>query len=382
MAFFSVFGLKASTTYYLEGTIGKSRICMRFEDFTESYPDEEPRITDVRYFYLSSLKDIVLEGTRNKNQFTFYFNENEGKFDEKFVLAKDAKGVFKGNWFHKSGKKLAVVLNPILVTAIKNPYKHIPFISAYKNSDPFEYMRSSKLTFRTESFSTFKGQTFRWVSETHGKCIGFYLDSTFSAATRDLINPKLEVINFENAMNQLSCATQWDYSDGGGIEISFSQYYLDQNLISFSIWKSWFCGGAHPDFGYDSYLLDLNTGKQYALEELIAFDKSAVIYDEKADNFTEYVAYKRDFFAPNILALFKEQGSVYADYNSEEDPCMELYNDPESWTFANWEFTEEGLRFSCSVARAARACETESFTISFDKLNAWKQASFPYSFPE
>ena len=382
MAFFSVFGLKASTTYYLEGTIGKSRIYMRFEDFTESYPNEEPRITDVRYFYLSSLKDIVLEGTRNKNQFTFYFNENDGKFDEKFVLAKDATGVFKGNWFHKSGKKLAVVLKPILVTAIKNPYKHMPFINAYKNSDPFEYMRSSKLMFRTDSIRTFKDQTIRWVSETHGKCAGFYLDSSFSAATRQLINPKLEVINFENAMGQLTCATQWDYSDGGGIEISFSQYYLDQNLLSFSIWKSWFCGGAHPDFGYDSYLLDLNTGKQYALEELIAFDKSAVIYDEKADNFLEYVAYKRDFFAPNILALLKEQGSVYADYNSEEDPCMELYNDPESWTFANWEFTEEGLRFSCSVARAARACETESFTIPFDKFKAWKQASFPYSFPE
>lgn len=382
MAFFSVFGLKATTTYFLEGTIGKSPICMRFEDFTESYPNEEPRITDIRYFYLSSLKDIVLEGIRMNDQFTFYFNQNDGKFDEKFVLTKDTKGVFKGNWFHKSGKKLPVTLEPINAATVKNPFDHIPFIDAYKNSDPFEYVRSSKLTFRTDSITSFKGRTFRWVSETHGKCPGFFLDSSFSAATHQLINPKLMAINLENAMGQLTCATQWDYSDGGGIEISFSLNYLDHNLISFSIWKSWFCGGAHPDFGYDSYLLDLNTGKEYALEELIAFDKSAVVYDEKADNFTDYVAYQRDFFAPRILQMLIEQGSVYTDYKSEEDPCMELYNDPESWIFANWEFTESGFRFTCSVARAARACETESFTIPFDKFKAWKQTSFPYSFPE
>jgi hypothetical protein len=119
MAFFSVFGLKATTTYFLEGTIGNSPICMRFEDFTESYPNEEPRITDIRYFYLSSLKDIVLEGIRMNDQFTFYFNQNDGKFDEKFVLTKDTKGVFKGNWFHKSGKKLPVTLQPINAATVK-----------------------------------------------------------------------------------------------------------------------------------------------------------------------------------------------------------------------------------------------------------------------
>ncbi len=355
---------------------------MRFEDFTESYPKDEPRITDIRYYYLSSLKDIVLEGTRFKNQFTFVFNEDAGKFDEKFVLTKDATGSFKGNWFHKSGKKLAVILKPIQVNAIKNPYNHIPFINAYKNSDPFEYVRSSKLSFKTDSLSNYHDQLFRWVRETHGTCSGFYLDSTFKPTVRQRVNPKLEEILIENAMNQLSCATQWDYSDGGGIEISFTMNYLDKNLLSFTIWQSWFCGGAHPDFGYDAYLIDLNTGKDYALEELIAFDKSTVIYDEIADNFSDYVAYRRDFFAPKILQMLIDQGSIYTNYNAEEDPCMELYNDPESWVFANWEFTESGIRFSCSVSRSARACETESFTIPFDKFKAWIQASFPYTFPE
>lgn len=355
---------------------------MRFEDFTESYPKDDPRITDVRYYYLSSLKDIVLEGTRFKNQFTFVFNEDAGKFDEKFVLTKDATGNFNGNWFHKSGKKLAVILKPIQVNAIKNPYNHIPFINAYKNSDPFEYVRSSKLSFKTDSLSKYHDQLFRWVRETHGTCSGFYLDSTFKTTVRQRVNPKLEEILIENAMNQLSCATQWDYSDGGGIEISFTMNYLDKNLLSFTIWQSWFCGGAHPDFGYDAYLIDLNTGKDYALEELIAFDKSTVIYDEIADNFSDYVAYRRDFFAPKILQMLIDQGSIYTNYNAEEDPCMELYNDPESWVFANWEFTESGIRFSCSVSRSARACETESFTIPFDKFKAWIQASFPYTFPE
>jgi hypothetical protein len=75
------------------------------------------------------------------------------------------------------------------------------------------------------------------------------------------INPFLEEILLENAMNQLSCSSDWEYSKGSDIETDIHFQYLDRNLFSFSIFQSWFCGGFHPDFGKTSYLLDLTNGK-------------------------------------------------------------------------------------------------------------------------
>lgn len=62
-----VFPIFAMDSYHLEGTLGKSTIYMQFDDYTKDYPKEEPRITDVRYFYASSLKDIPMEGKRGFN---------------------------------------------------------------------------------------------------------------------------------------------------------------------------------------------------------------------------------------------------------------------------------------------------------------------------
>ena len=372
---------KASTVYNLEGTLGKSKIYMRFEDYTADYPEEEPRILDVRYFYSSSLKDIVLEGTRKGSTFTFYFDLDETTFKEKFVINKDAKGNFSGTWQDSNGKTLKVVLRPISLNGIINNYDHLKLVQDYKKTNPFEYIRSSKLKFKTDSTSFFQGEKFRWLSETHGTTFGFYLDSTFSQKNRDCVNPRMEEILVENAMNQLTCSSQWEYSSGNGIERSISLNFLDNNLLSFTLFESWYCGGAHPDFGKSCYLLDLNTGKNYEFEELFSFDASSVVYDETNDNFTQYNDYRSNFFAPKIVSLLLEQELISVDYNNEEDPCMELYNEPDSWTFSEWEFTAEGIVFTPSVFRAARACETETFLLPFSVLSEWKVSKFPYSFP-
>jgi len=381
VVFFIATAAKASDVYNLEGTLGKSKIYMRFEDYTGDYPDEELRILDVRYFYSSSLKDIVLEGTREGSTFTFYFELDETAFKEKFVINKDVKGNFSGTWQGSNGKTLKVLLHPIQLKGIANNYDHLKLVQEYKQTNSFEYVRSSKLKFKTDSTTLFQGGKFRWLSETHCATFGFYLDSTFSQKTRDCVNPRLEEILVENAMNQLTCSSQWEYSSGTGIERSLSLNYLDKNLLSFTLFESWFCGGAHPDFGKSCYLLDLNTGKNYEFEELFAFDASSVVYDGTHDNFTQFNDYRSNFFAPKIVSLLLEQELISQDYNSEDDPCMELYNSPESWRYSDWEFTAEGIVFTPSVFRAARACETETFLLPFSVLSKWKVNKFPYAFP-
>lgn len=383
---FSSFTVLASKQYALQGTVGKAKICMKFEDFTMDYPDDEPRIVDVRYFYHSSLKDIVLEGFRNKNTFVFYFDKDDNSFKEKFTLTKASNGSFSGTWENGKGKKLAVNLAPITLQNT-HPYKHIGLVEKYRTTDPYEYVRSGFLTFKEDSLTRFEGKTLRWVHEQHGYTYGFYLGSDFDPAIRERINPRLEEILFQNAMDQLSCSSGFDYSSGGNIEYTVTPNFLDKNLLSFTVWFSYYCGGAHPDFGKSGYLFDLNNGKNYDLEDLLVFDPSAVKYQENGDSesFSKYTAYRTNYFAPKIIELLLATKQIYpaepeSDPDEPED-CNDLYLQPDSWTFASWEFTAKGIVFYPSVFRAARACETEGFMISFEKLKSVKNKTFPYAFP-
>jgi hypothetical protein len=378
---FVIFSTQAMDSYYLEGTLGKSKIYMHIDDYTEDYPNDEPRITDVRYFYEKSLKDIPLEGYRSGSVYTLYFDLNEGSFKEKFVLTKDQNGKFTGTWTGENGKQFPVVLNKIHVETIINKYDHVKAVQTLKKSNPFEYVRTSKFSFVTDSASTFEGQQFRWISEVHSYAYGFYLDSTFSIKTLQIMNPVLEEILFDESLNELTCTSDWQYNTGGGIEMSVDFHYLDQELFSFSIFHYWSCGGPHDDFGKTCYLLDLSNGKNYSLEEVLSFDSSRVIYAEEETNFQAFSDYRSNFLAPHLIQLLLDQHLIYPDVSEEEDLCMNLCNLPESWTYPDWEYTKVGILFSPSVSRFARVCETDSYLLPFSVLEKWKVPSFPYTFP-
>ena len=378
---FVIFSTQAMDSYYLEGTLGKSKIYMHIDDYTEDYPNDEPRITDVRYFYEKSLKDIPLEGSRSGTVYTLYFDLNEESFKEKFVLTKDQSGKFTGTWTGANGKQFPVVLNKIRVETIINKYDHVKAVQTLKKSNPFEYVRTSKFSFITDSVSTFEGQQFRWISEVHSYAYGFYLDSTFSIKTIQIVNPVFEEILFDESLNELTCTSNWQYNTGGGIEMSVDFHYLDQELFSFSIFHYWSCGGPHDDFGKTCYLLDLSNGKNYSLEEVLSFDSSRVIYAEEETNFQAFSDYRSNFLAPHLIQLLLDQHLIYPDVSEEEDLCMNLCNLPESWTYPDWEYTKEGILFSPSVSRFARVCETDSYLLPFSVLEKWKVPSFPHAFP-
>jgi hypothetical protein len=369
-------------SYYLEGTLGKSKIYMHIDDYTKDYPKDESRITDVRYFYEKSLMDIPLDGYRKGSVYTFYFNLNEQSFQERFVLVKDQNGQFTGTWTGSADKQFPVVLKTIQVEKIIHKYDHVKTVKQLKKSNPFEYARTSKISFVKDSVSTFEGQQFRWVSEVHSYAYGFYLDSTFSIKTMQIMNPVLEEILFDESLNELTCTSDWQYNTGGGIEMNVDFHYLDQKLFSFSIFHYWSCGGPHDDFGKTCYLLDLTNGKNYSLEEVLSFDSSRVIYDEKEANFQAFSDYRSNFLAPNLIQLLLDQHLIYPDVSEEEDLCMNLCNLPESWTYPDWEYTKEGILFSPSVSRFARVCETDSYLLPFSVLEKWKVKSFPYPFPK
>lgn len=355
---FSIFTF-AETEYY-EGKIANSKIYLSFEI------DDEDNTFLGKYFYEKSLKNIKLEGIKNKNQITLIFNSEiiDGKFDEKFTLTKIKTG-YKGFWLHKSGKKLAVSLTKI-------DFSKYNTNSNFELNDELDKVKLQFLELKEDSISEYKDINIHWISEKH--CVAPFFRISSKIKKYHELNRYLEKEQLQMIIAQLGCSSSFTYSNGEGIEFSTEISYLETNLMGFTIHKSWFCGGAHPDFGSTGYLIDLNTVEFYELDDIIAFDKSVTKYKE--DNFDAYSEYRATYFAPKIYELINEK-EHFVKTNDEDDTCD--YTDLSNWQFVEWKYTEKGIEITPYFYRAARSCQTP-FLIEFDKLTKYKHPNFRYNF--
>jgi hypothetical protein len=228
------------------------------------------------------------------------------------------------------------------------------------------------MEFKQDSVSKFHGKELIWYSEKHCYSPFFRLGNYFSEKSKSVINPILNTIQIQNSLAQLGCSSRFEYNTGDGIEYTVKINYLNENLLGFNIFSSWFCGGAHPDFGGQGYLLDLNNGKEYEIDDILAFDKT--VTNEKQGGFDAYSAYRQNFFAPKIFELINNYTQLTNDAERDCD-----YTDLEIWNFPSWNITEEGIEFTPSFYRAARACE-DSFLVPFESLKQFKNPKFLYNF--
>lgn len=358
-------GKAQEASYYLQGTVGSYPIAMRISCY------EDSSCSDTRYYYKKVLKDIVLDGKRNGTHFTLHTSEyNKEAVRETFDLQQQPDESFTGTWT-SGGRKLPVKLTPISAAAVHHPYKSAKEVNKEPAADAYEYLRSSLLTFVRDSVTKYKNRQLVWLHEKGSGVSFFRLGNGFSAVQLQKVNPLLEAIHLENAMNQLSCSSPW----GGSIDFTVDVSYLDNNLLAFHIFASWSCGGAHPDFGGTGYLTDLNTGRQFDLEDILAFDAS--VTTEAKSGFDKYSQYRSDFLAPKLMALMIKAHGFEAP-KSDED-CD--YTDVEIWDFPSWKFTAEGIAFTPIFGRVMRACENE-YLLPFSLLQPFKNPAFPYKFPE
>ncbi|MFT3793546.1 hypothetical protein [Flavobacterium sp.] len=367
--------MTAQKRYALEGKLGKQDIFMFFSDYTGTeYASDDKRILDVRYFYKNSLKDIVLEGRREKNGFTFFFEDHDTIF-EQFTLTEKADLSLVGTWKGKNGKSLAVSLHPTSYSYLSEKYNWLDYD---KDDQPFDLAKAELLSFRKDSTSTFKGQKIDWYTETHCAAPMFRLVDGFPKKERDIVNQKLQRIHYQLAINQLGCASRYDYSDGKGMEISIEMGYLDQNLLGFEINCFYYCGGAHPDVWHAGNLIDMHNGYEYGLDEILEFDPSA---QQIAGNDERRWEYRENYFAPKLYALLNQEyhfkKPAISPEGQEQDPCD--YTELEYWESVSWAFTTKGINFTPYFYRLARNCE-EPFLVPFELLRAYRNPSFPYRF--
>ncbi|MCT4230762.1 hypothetical protein HZP39_06965 [Elizabethkingia anophelis] len=353
--------------YILEGNIGKSPVVFMLDDYGNND-------LSAKYFYKSTLRDIRLEYEKAKNgDLIFSFADTYIKYKEKFVLKRKSTTVFEGIWKDSKNKELSVSLHEADLSQIKNPFLDSKYIQQLRKEAPEDFIRSSYLVFRKDTVSGYNGHKTDWYSEKFSKTSFMRISATEKSEAKNVINKKLFDLHLEMAINQLSCSNYSAYNDAEGIDYSTSISYWDSNLLGFSNFSSYFCGGAHPDFGSTGYLFDLHSGKEYELDDIIAFDKS--VTTESKTNFTAYSAYRSNFFAPTLAKLMIKQHQFEKPKDQEEDPCD--YTNVEYWNFPSWTYTKEGIVFTPIFYRAARSCE-DSFLLPFKTLMPYKNKDFKY----
>lgn len=356
----------------LQGTIGKLPVYFHLE-VSESTESTGATTVQGSYFYETSLKDIVLQGTKNGDEFSLYLNQDGRTFDERCVISPEDDGTFTGTWTSNKGKTLPVSLKELDASKFDHPYKENGYVRELRKNDVFNYARTSFIKLRRDSTTNLKSKLFVWFSETHCNASLFRLGNGFAKETNEIINPKLDSIHFLNIIRQLTCASYKNYSTGKDIYYETRISYLDEKLLGFNIFSYYDCGGAYPDGGSEGYLIDLHSGKQYSIDEILSFHSSVVIETEK--NFEQFSNYREQYFAPQLLQL--ETAAHHFTKPKTEDDCD--YTDAEVWQFPSWNFTEKGIKFTPGFPHVMAMCR-EDFLVPFSALRPYKNPKFPYSF--
>ncbi|WP_130733491.1 hypothetical protein [Flavobacterium sp. J27] len=365
--------IPAQNTYFLEGKLGKSIIYMEITEYDNNY-------IEGNYFYQTSLKDIRLNGKYNEDSYTLYFGNDYGEdfFEEKFELVKKESN-FKGKWKNKAGKSINITLRTIDFDRFKKTF-------STEIEEDLSLVKLNYLHFIQDSITIHKNQEIIWFKETHCEVPFFRLGNTFSEEIKNKINPILTSKHNKLVLNQLGCSSPFNYNTGTGIEYTTTLSYLTEDLLGFHIFSSYFCGGAHPDFGGEGNLIDLQTGKEFTLDEIIAFDTSVTVYSEK--NFSRFAAYRNTYFAPKLFEIInlkenfetpKEEKEEEKEEENEEGEGFCNYTAITIWEFPEWNFTEKGIEFTPTFARFARNCQ-QPFLVEFEKIKTYKNPKFPYDF--
>ncbi|MES2240333.1 MAG: hypothetical protein V4497_08760 [Bacteroidota bacterium] len=330
--------------------------------------NEEPN-TNAIYFYQNSLKDIHLEGTQKNNVFTLIFKRGD-TIHEKFVLKKVGNTNFEGTWSDNKGKSFPVKLSSIDFSNYKSTLGE-----DYYSDEKLNLVKLKFIEFKKQKTTIYKNKEIVWYTEKHCIAPFFRLGENFSEKNKNAVNPVLEKIQIKNTISQLNCSSDYYYNTGKNITFDTDFTFLNNNLIGFKISSDWYCGGAYPDNGTTGYLIDLNTGKNYELDDIIAFDKS--VTTEKESNFDSFVKYRKQYFAPKLYAIINSDQHFKKPKGTEEDPC-DMTDLDKWWGDETWIYTEKGIEFTPSFPHAMRACE-ETFLVSFEKLKKYKNPKFKYN---
>lgn len=356
--------LAAERPHVYSGTLGKMPIVVELDL-------SDPGEISGRYFYRKYHHDIPLSGQVVGDT---VLNLQEGAEDyqhtsrPQFHLDKRDKSALKGQWEGPGGKVFKVILAE---TPIESPPAGSdPFWYEIYERSPYDFERLKGLSLRQEKQQDFMGYKLQWWLEPVSKIRMFEVVSGYPEVQLSLINRQLRARLWSEVIGYHSCMLGGSAMGADYLQ-TVTPRLLSKNIVSLSIFTSYSCGGAHPDFGDSPLNLNARTGEQLGLEDVLwlgdgpAFHYRDAGQDEGVESAVDFnivADYRREKFVPWLIAELQEVApEEMRKPAAQEDECD--YSDPEVWNFPAWYFTAEGIYFYPYFPRVMRPCDGPEWPI-------------------
>ncbi|UHM91157.1 hypothetical protein [Rahnella victoriana] len=347
------------------GTLGKTSIVIELD---LNKPDE---VTG-RYFYQKYRLDLPLNGALDGQDLKL--QEGLDDFDDtprpELSLTKDENGGWQGSWTNPQGKTLPVTLKPaqLPATAADDGY-----LSSLIHTDPYEYLRLSALELKAGKSENFMGYQLQWWTEPQSKISFFEIISGYPEASLPAINQKLRARLWQEVSGWHACMLGASRFGQGEYRQTVTPEYLSTDVVSISVFTTYDCGGAHPDFGEAPVNLNAKTADTLTLEDVVWVGEGAPFHYLNTEDhaltgkndvdFDTFAQYREKAWAPwlvkQLTAAYPQQ--MKKPTEESDDDCD--YSDPSVWQFPAWYFTQKGLYFDPTFARVLRSCESPEWSV-------------------
>ena len=335
LLFFCGFHSTYGQTHSFSGTIGKYPVYMQFE--------VNGSIVDGYYFYKNKLIDISFSGTYKAGLITV-------KTTDAFGEEVDNPETFKFKWPNKApegtwtnkGKSSELKLLPLTAKETGSPKCTNPYLIKEKNSiGSLTKVKIGLFKLKADGEPrVINGFKIRYFTEVNTGISLFRIDSGLVADKLKDANSYLENFHLSEFLQALECASYSSY--GSDYNFSADGTTISNDLVSFSVFAAYYCGGAHPD--------ETNYGVNFS------FDTHKTIASE------DYLLPgKEELFQKQVVACLSKINPEYFDPEAESNPddlgydCN--YYNSELWTTdCSFTFTSEGLKLHPSFSHYMAPC--------------------------
>lgn len=344
------------------GTLGKTPIVVELDT------TQQDEVTG-RYFYEKYHRDLALSGSLQDSTLNLVEGNNRYGDDKPLptLKLKETGSGWQGEWQSPQGKKLPVKLTEARLPAPTSAT--LPFIAALQYGEPYEYLRLQGLKLKPSKKENFMGYDLQWWTEPETKISLFSVESGLSKDDQQRVNQQLLGRLWNEVISYHGCQLQ------GGENVEFMQQaepkMISPAVVSLNISTSYYCGGAHPDFGDSPLNIDVKTGHPLSLEDVFWVGKGTPILHAERDSLGDKplseaesnarYQYVSKELVPWVIKQFTALYPTEMKTPTGDDDCN--FQDESIWGTSPWYFTEKGLYLGAYFARVQRSCDRPDWSI-------------------
>ena len=341
----------ADDTQVWQGTLGQQAIVMKRDDGR----------CGGRYFYRRHRIDITLMGDDKAARCTLQempprWSDDTPKPEWRMQSPQGER--WQGEWVGVDGKRLPIALTRLRALPAA---KEASLTALRGDFDPYAYLRLSALALKPAKRETVNGYALQWRSQPDSGIELFDVAAGYTPEARARINHLLHRRLWEWVNAAFECRSGHG-AEGSDFDTRTTLRHIDTRVLSASLFTSYYCGGAHPDFGDAPLNIDVRTGRELDLEDVLWVGKGKPLHDGPGDEWNAaWADYRGEVFAPWVVRQLARRYPAEMAAPRDEGSCD--YRDPEVWKFPAWYVTPKGIHLAASFARVARACDDPDWAV-------------------